>query len=126
MAEDGGDIKQLRYRVMLALYLPILLYSFSTFDLNEESVRARSAVSSLSGVPIDGWEDDERTYGPAYCYPATVEHADGEPFEDAHVITPERTHHGDDQLEVIAPAKLREELGLEDGSRLTIRVTEQR
>ncbi|MEF8853384.1 MAG: DUF120 domain-containing protein, partial [Haloarculaceae archaeon] len=71
------------------------------------------------------WEDEERTYGPAYCYPATVENEAGEEYEVAHVITPERTHHGDDKLEVIAPAKLRDELDLDDGSLLTVYVTEQ-
>jgi len=49
MAKGGGDIKQLRYRVMLALYLPILLYSFSTFDLNEESVAAEKVAPVLVG-----------------------------------------------------------------------------
>ncbi|QPV61250.1 CTP-dependent riboflavin kinase [Halosimplex litoreum] len=107
-------------------------------ELGEESVRERGRLSSFEPVTIDGWEDDERTYGPAYCYPAAVEAGDGSEatasdggeaasrFEDAHVITPERTHHGDDQLEIIAPVKLRDELGLEDGSPLTIHVTEQR
>jgi riboflavin kinase len=102
-------------------------------ELDEESVRERGRLSSFEPVTIDGWEDDERTYGPAYCYPAAVEvdggnerSDDGERFEDAHVITPERTHHGDDQLEVIAPVKLRDELGLDDGSSLSIHVTEQR
>lgn len=33
-----SSTKQLRYRIMLALYLPILLYSFSTFDLTEDVV----------------------------------------------------------------------------------------
>jgi len=49
MAADGGDIKQLRYRVMLALYLPILLYSFSTFDLKEKSVAAEKVQPILVG-----------------------------------------------------------------------------
>ncbi|QLH76052.1 CTP-dependent riboflavin kinase [Halosimplex rubrum] len=95
-------------------------------ELGEESVRERGRLSSFEPVTIDGWEDDERTYGPAYCYPATVEAENGETFEDAHVISPERTHHGDDQLEIIAPVKLRDQLGLADGSALTIHVTEQR
>jgi len=106
-------------------------------ELDEDGVRERGHLSSFEPVTIDGWEDDERTYGPAYCYPATVESGasasgggeaadDGATFEDAHVITPERTHHGDDQLEVIAPVKLRDELGLTDGDTLTIHVTEQR
>lgn len=43
-----GGIKELRYYVMLALYFPILLYSFSTFDLDETTY----AVSGLEPVVI--------------------------------------------------------------------------
>ncbi len=49
MAEGGAEVKQLRYRVMLALYLPILLYSFSTFDLKEETVAAKKVSPILVG-----------------------------------------------------------------------------
>ncbi len=90
--------------------------------LTEESVRRRSAVASLEPITIDGWEDDERTYGPAVCYPATIETADGDRYEDAHTIAPERTHHDEDQLEVIAPVKLREELALTDDEHVTVTV----
>ena len=93
-------------------------------DLDEESVRTRARMSSFEPVRIDGWEDDERTYGPAFCYPATVETGGGR-FDRAHVIAPERTHHDEDQLEVIAPVKLRDELGLDDDDEVTIYVTEQ-
>ena len=91
-------------------------------DLTEQSVRDRARLSGAEPITIEGWEDDERTYGPAYCYPATVENRDGAAYEPAHVIAPERTHHGEDQLEVIAPARLREELGLADGSEVIVRV----
>jgi len=94
-------------------------------ELGPDSVRERGRLTSYEPVTIEGWEDEERTYGPAYCYPAAVETDDGDRYEDAHVITPERTHHGDDQLEVIAPAKLRDELDLDDGSTLTVYVSEQ-
>jgi riboflavin kinase len=90
-------------------------------DLDEESVRSRSAVSSLPGVPIDGWEDEERTFGPATCYDATVEYG-GDAAETAHIIVPERTHHDETQLEVIAPVRLRDALGLEDGDVVTVSV----
>ena len=95
-------------------------------DLFDDSVRRRSAVSSLEPVPIDGWEDEERTYGPAVCYPATIETADGDRYEGAHTIAPERTHHDEDQLEVIAPDKLREKLGIEDDDRVTVSVGDRR
>ena len=93
-------------------------------ELTDESVRARSAMEALDPVPIDGWEDDDRTYGPAVCYPAVVETQDGAVYEGAHTIAPERTHHDEDQLEVIAPIKLRDELGLEDGDHVTVHVEE--
>ncbi|MCU4925443.1 CTP-dependent riboflavin kinase [Halobacteria archaeon AArc-dxtr1] len=92
-------------------------------DLDAESVRRRGAISSLDPVPIDGWEDDERTYGPAVCYPATVETATGETYDGAHTIAPDRTHHDEDQLEVIAPHKLRDELDLADDDHITVTVS---
>ncbi|MFW5964498.1 MAG: DUF120 domain-containing protein [Natronomonas sp.] len=94
-------------------------------ELDDESVRARARMDALDPVGIDGWEDDDRTYGPAFCWPATVETADGTHYEDAHVIAPERTHHGTDQLEIIAPDRLRDELGLNDDDHVTIHVSEQ-
>ena len=90
-------------------------------SLTAEGVRARTALGAVDPIEIDGWEDDERTYGPAFCYPATVE-AGSDEYERTHVIAPERTHHDEDQLEVIAPVKLRDELGLTDGDSLTVRV----
>ncbi len=91
-------------------------------DLDEESIRTRTRLSSVDPIEIEGWEDEERTYGPAYCYPATV--VADEAFDPAHVIAPERTHHGDDHLEVIAPDRLRDVLDLDDGDEVTVRVAE--
>ena len=90
-------------------------------DLTDESIRSRAALAGIEPVAIDGWEDDDRTYGPAVCYPATVTAGD-EAYDAAHAITPERTHHDEDQLEVIAPDRLREELELDDGDHVTVRI----
>ncbi|MFC6826804.1 DUF120 domain-containing protein [Halopelagius fulvigenes] len=91
--------------------------------LDDDSVRTRAGMASLSAVPIDGWEDEERTFGPATCYAATVE-TDEDAYEEAHIIVPERTHHDESQLEIIAPEKLRDELDLSDGDAVTVRVEE--
>ncbi|MDS0297597.1 CTP-dependent riboflavin kinase [Halogeometricum sp. S1BR25-6] len=88
-------------------------------ELDEESVRRRAAMASLDAVGIDGWEDDDRTFGPATCYVATVEYGE-ESFAPAHIIVPERTHHDESKAEIIAPNKLRDELGLEDGDDVTV------
>jgi len=92
-------------------------------DLDAESVRTRARMDTLDPIVIEGWEDDERTYGPAFCYPATVE-VESESYEECHVIAPERTHHGDDHLEIIAPEKLRERFDLDDDDPITIHVYE--
>jgi hypothetical protein len=44
-----SGIKELRYYVMLALYFPILLYAFSTFDLNEETFVVESFEPVVMG-----------------------------------------------------------------------------
>jgi len=93
-------------------------------DLTDESVRSRARLDALEPITIEGWEGEERTYGPAYCYPASLSSA-GDTYGEAHVIAPERTHHGDDHLELIAPDELREALALSDGTEVTISVAEQ-
>ncbi|WP_181692734.1 DUF120 domain-containing protein [Natronomonas sp. LN261] len=94
-------------------------------ELSDESIRTRARMDALDPVEIDGWADDERTYGPAFCWPAAVETTDGERYDDVHVIAPERTHHDADQLEMIAPEKLRETLEIEDDDELNVHVSEQ-
>jgi len=114
----SGYMKQFRNRLGYEPFPGTL-----NVELTDPSVRRRGALESLDPVPIDGWETDERTYGPAVCYPATVAVED-ETYQTAHVIAPERTHHDEDQLEVIAPEKLRDELALEDGERVTVTISD--
>ena len=90
-------------------------------DLTEESVRRRGEMAGLDAVPIDAWEGEDRTYGAATCYGVTLV-ADGERYEAVHAIVPDRTHHDDDQLELIAPDRLRDALGLADGDAVEVRV----
>jgi len=93
-------------------------------DLGTESIRSRARLDAFDPITIEGWESEERSYGPAYCYPASLS-VDGETYTEAHVIAPERTHHGDDHLELIAPDRLRDDLDLEDGTGVSISVSEQ-
>ncbi|MFW5797368.1 MAG: DUF120 domain-containing protein, partial [Spirochaetota bacterium] len=62
------------------------------------------------------------TYGAATCYGVTLV-ADGEPYDEVHAIVPDRTHHDEDQLELIAPDRLRDALDLSDGDTVEVRVT---
>jgi riboflavin kinase len=92
--------------------------------LAPESQRRRSALAGRDGVRITEWADEDRTYGAATCYPATVSASAGS-YEEAHVIVPDRTHHDEDQIEVIAPERLRDVLSLEDGAEVEVRVVDE-
>jgi len=93
-------------------------------DLDEASIRARPQLSTQASVPIDSWEDGDRTFGAATCYPARVE-ADTSDYHPVHIIVPDRTHHDEESLELIAPDKLRDELELTDGDTLSIHIEEE-
>ena len=92
-------------------------------DLDEASVRSRPELSAQASVPIDSWEDGDRTFGAATCYPARLA-ADDRSYEPTHVIVPDRTHHDEASLELIAPENLRDALGLDDGDTVSIHLTE--
>lgn len=92
--------------------------------LTEESIRNRTRLTAMSTIAIDGWEDDDRTYGPADCYPATIHTVDEEAYTEAHAIIPKRTHHDEENLEIIAPDRLRDALHLSDDDAIDIELTE--
>lgn len=91
-------------------------------DLEPESVGRRTLLAARDRIDIEGWADGDRTFGPVYCYPATVSSESAE-VSEAHVVVPERTTHDEDELELIAPMRLREELDVSDGDDVTVRVT---
>lgn len=93
-------------------------------DLDEASVRSRPELSAQASVPIDSWAEGDRTFGAATCYPARLE-ADGRSYEPTHVIVPDRTHHDEAKLELIAPEKLRDALALDDGDTVSIHLVEE-
>jgi len=92
-------------------------------DLTEESVRRRGEMTGIDAVPIDAWEDEDRTYGAASCYGVTLVAGD-ERYERVHAIVPDRTHHDEAKLELIAPEKLRDVLDLDDGDTVSIHFAE--
>jgi len=116
----SGYMRQFRDRLGYEPFLGTL-----NVELVPESVRARAELEALAddATPIEGWEDGDRTFGPATCYAARVQSEAGS-YDGAHVIVPERTHHDATQLELIAPVKLRDELDLDDGERLTVHLGE--
>jgi riboflavin kinase len=115
-----GYATQFRERLGYAPYPGTL-----NLELDQQSVRERSALSQHDGIAITAWESDDRTYGSATCYHAELGF-DARRADRAHVIVPDRTHHDASQLEVIAPVRLRETLGLVDGDTVTVLIGDER
>lgn len=93
-------------------------------ELAESATHQLRRLERCEKIHIDGWQDDDRTYGPATCHPATLHRQEGTDTatKPAHVLRPERTHHEDEIMELIAPVELREALDLDDGETVTIEV----
>lgn len=90
-------------------------------ELSRESVHTRSHLTDVDPIRIDGWTDGSTSYGPVYCYPANVD-ADGDIYRPTHLVVPERTDHGDESVEMIAPIELRERFDIASGTEVKIHV----
>ncbi len=87
--------------------------------LYPEYIKNRLLLSKLPGIIIEGFEKNGRKFGNVKCFKAIVEGAENVPCA---VLIIEKTHHGPEIIEIIAPIKLRELLNLNDGSPIKIRV----
>lgn len=74
-------------------------------------------LGAYPGITIEGFEDGRRTFGPVRCYPALI---NGEVKGAAVIIA--RTSYDDSVLELIAPVRLREALGLKEGDMVQVEV----
>ena len=79
--------------------------------------RLCTELQKLDGIPIEGFEDGQRSYGGAKCFRAII---NGK--QEGAVIIAVRTHYDDSVLEIISPIKLRDTFGLQDRSPVTVRV----
>ncbi|MGQ9468745.1 MAG: DUF120 domain-containing protein [Nitrososphaerales archaeon] len=79
--------------------------------------KLRGELEHYSGISIDGFKDERRTYGRAKCFMAVVND-----LAEGAVGIFERSHYDESILEVISPINLREKLGLRDGDRVKVKV----
>ncbi|MFQ5815401.1 MAG: DUF120 domain-containing protein [Candidatus Hydrothermarchaeaceae archaeon] len=84
--------------------------------VTQEDMKIRQTLQDLEGIEIKGFRYQNRTFGSVKCFRATIEGVEGA------VVIPARTHHGFNTLEAIAPTKIREDVDLEDGDLVTVKV----
>ena len=72
---------------------------------------------SYSGIEIEGFKDQHRTYGAVKCFLIKIN--DSIP---GAIVLIKRTHYGDNILEIISPEFLRDTLKLKDGDKLKLSI----
>ncbi len=88
--------------------------------LHGEYVPARKALRDMQGYRIEGFTLNGRRYGGVTVYRAVIRGRDRS--ANCALLDLEVTRHGDDVVELIAPVRLRDELGLKDGDQVEIYV----
>lgn len=80
-------------------------------------VKTRSELEAYPAVEIEGFINENRTFGPVKCYPATIENK-----VKGAVILALRSHYDVSVIEIIAPVFLRKHLKLKDGHKVKVEV----
>lgn len=84
--------------------------------LTPDSLIYRRYLEALPGITISGFSDGVRTYGSVKAFRCKMQGI------DCALLVIERTHHGPEVVEIIAPIRLRNALGLKDGDFVSIEV----
>ncbi len=84
--------------------------------LRPEYVKYKLYLEFLPGIIIEGFTNGVRTYGSVKCFPALIKGV------QAALLLIERTHHPIDIVELAAPIRLRDALGLNDGDEVEVLV----
>jgi len=80
-------------------------------------VKARNELEAYTGVEIEGFKNEDRTFGSVKCYPVII----GNDVKGALILAL-RSHYDVSVLEIIAPVPLRKQLKLKDGHKVKVEV----
>ncbi|MHA2188177.1 MAG: DUF120 domain-containing protein [Candidatus Thorarchaeota archaeon] len=85
--------------------------------VDESSDRAISKMKHTPPLVVNGFSLEGRTFGDVICYRVKVNNT-----IEAAIVIAQRTHHGENILEVIAPINIRKKLKLKDDDSVTLTV----
>ena len=80
-------------------------------------VKTRSELESYPAIEIEGFRNENRTFGSVKCYPSIIENE-----VKGALILALRSHYDISVIEVIAPVFLRKHLRLKDGHKVKVEV----
>ncbi|MGD0160535.1 MAG: DUF120 domain-containing protein [Candidatus Bathyarchaeia archaeon] len=85
--------------------------------VTDYDTKARNELEAYPGVEIEGFRDEDRTFGSVKCYPVIMENQ-----VKGALILALRSHYDVSVLEIIAPVPLRRHLKLKDGQKVKVEV----
>jgi riboflavin kinase len=80
-------------------------------------VKTRSELEAYPAIEIEGFRNEDRTFGSVKCYPVTIENR-----VKGALILALRSHYDTSVIEIIAPVFLRKHLSLKDGHKVKVEV----
>ena len=83
----------------------------------EYDLKTRTELETYPAVEIQGFKNENRTFGLVKCYPATIDNK-----VKGALISALRSHYDVSVLEVIAPVCLRKQLDFKDGHKVKVEV----
>ena len=83
----------------------------------EYDLETRTELETYQAIEIEGFRNENRTFGVVKCYPATIDNK-----VKGALIFALRSHYDVSVLEVIAPVCLRKKLNLKDGHKVKVEV----
>ncbi|MEM0445434.1 MAG: DUF120 domain-containing protein [Nitrososphaerota archaeon] len=86
--------------------------------LSWDAIQNRRIINKYADIVIEGYRDRNRTYGGAKAILASFNNSDL-----CAILYIERTHYGENVVEVVSPVYLRGKYGLTDGDKVRITVT---
>jgi riboflavin kinase len=85
--------------------------------VTDYDLKTRNELEAYPGVEIEGFKDEDRTFGPVKCYPVIIDNE-----VKGALILALRSHYDASVLEIIAPVPLRKRLKLRDGQKVKVEV----
>jgi riboflavin kinase len=80
-------------------------------------IKTRSELEAYPAIEIEGFKNENRTFGPVKCYPLTIDNK-----VKGALILALRSHYDASVIEIIAPVFLRKRLHLKDGQKVKVEV----
>jgi len=119
LGEGAYYISKERYRKQFIEKLGFEPYP-GTLNLKlttDYDVKTRSELEAYPAIEIEGFRNEDRTFGSVKCYPVTIENK-----AKGALILALRSHYDASVIEIIAPVFLRKHLSLKDGHKVKVEV----